>query len=131
MKRSRCTEEQIIRILKQHQAGLGANELCRKHGVSDATFYKKRSKYGGMEVSDARKLKALKKENRKLKKLLAETALLWLRQCAEQRTEMPTSTLHKNSIVCTKKSGKLPICVQSLHRGRGARVRGLLAMRFN
>jgi putative transposase len=63
------------RILKQHQAGLGAKELCRKHGIGDATFYKWRSKYGGMEVSDARKLKALEEENRKLKKLLAETAL--------------------------------------------------------
>ncbi len=73
MKRSRYTEEQIIGILKQHQAGLGAKDLCRKHGISDATFYKWRSKYGGMEVSDARKLRALEDENRKLKKLLAET----------------------------------------------------------
>ena len=75
MKSSRYTEEQIIGILKQHQAGLGAKELCRKHGISDATFYKWRSKYGGMDVSDARKLKALEDENRKLKKLLAETLL--------------------------------------------------------
>ena len=75
MKRSRYTEEQIIGILKQHQAGLSAKDLCRKHGISDATFYKWRSKYGGMEVSDARKLKALEEENRKLKKLLAETVL--------------------------------------------------------
>lgn len=72
MKRSRFSEEQIIGILKEHQAGLGAKELCRKHGVSDATFYKRRSKYGGMEVSDAKKLKALEAENAKLKKLLAE-----------------------------------------------------------
>ena len=72
MKRSRFSEEQIIGILKEHQAGLGAKELCRKHGVSGATFYKWRSKYGGMEVSDAKKLKALEAENAKLKKLLAE-----------------------------------------------------------
>jgi len=72
MKRSRFSEEQIIGILKEHQAGLGAKELCRKHGVSDATFYKWRSKYGGMDVSDAKKLKALEVENAKLKKLLAE-----------------------------------------------------------
>ena len=72
MKRSRFSEEQIIGILKEHQAGLGAKELCCKHGVSDATFYKWRSKYGGMEVSDAKKLKALEVENAKLKKLLAE-----------------------------------------------------------
>lgn len=75
MKRSRFTEEQIIGILKQHQAGFGAKDLCRKHGISDATFYKWRSKYGGMDVSDAKKLKALEEENRKLKKLLAETVL--------------------------------------------------------
>jgi putative transposase len=72
MKRSRFSEEQIIGILKEHQAGLGAKELCRKHGVSDATFYKWRTKCGGMEVSDAKKLKALEAENAKLKKLLAE-----------------------------------------------------------
>ncbi len=75
MKRSRFSEEQIIGILKEHQAGLSAAELCRKHGISDATFYKWRSKYGGMEVSDARKLKSLEEENRKLKKLLAEQML--------------------------------------------------------
>ena len=72
MKRSRFTQEQIIGILKEHQAGLGAKELCRKHGVSDATFYKWRAKYGGMDVSDAKKLKALEAENARLKKLLAE-----------------------------------------------------------
>lgn len=72
MKRSRFSEEQIIGILKEHQAGLAAKELCRKHGVSDATFYKWRSKYGGGSVSDAKKLKALEVENAKLKRLLAE-----------------------------------------------------------
>ena len=72
MKRSRFSEEQIIGMLKEHQAGATAADLCRKHGVSDATFYKWRSKYGGMEVSDAKKLKALEAENAKLKKLLAE-----------------------------------------------------------
>jgi len=72
MKRSRFSEEQINGILKEHQAGLGAKELCRKHGVSDATFYKWRSKYGGMDVPDVKKLKALEAENAKLKKLLAE-----------------------------------------------------------
>ncbi len=72
MKRSRFSEEQIIGILNEHQSGATAADLCRKHGVSDATFYKWRSKYGGMEVSDAKKLKALEAENAKLKKLLAE-----------------------------------------------------------
>jgi len=75
MKRSRYTEEQIIGILKEHQAGMSAQVLCRKHGISDATFYKWRSRFGGMDVSDAKKLKALEEENRKLKKLLAESVM--------------------------------------------------------
>lgn len=75
MKRSRFTEEQIIGVLKEHQAGLSATELCRKHGISDATFYKWRSKYGGMEVSEAKRLKQLEDENAKLKKLLAESMM--------------------------------------------------------
>jgi putative transposase len=61
--------------LKEHQAGLPVAELCRKHGISDATFYNWRSRYSGMEVSDAKRLKALEEENRKLKKLLAESVL--------------------------------------------------------
>lgn len=62
-------------ILKEHQAGIGAKELCRKHGISDGTFYKWRSKYGGMEVSEAKRLKAHEAENAKLKKMLAEQML--------------------------------------------------------
>jgi len=62
-------------VLKEHQAGLPVSELCRRHGISDATFYNWRSRYGGMEVSDAKRLKALEEENRKLKKLLAESVL--------------------------------------------------------
>jgi putative transposase len=75
MKRSRFTQEQIIGVLKEHQAGATAADLCRKHGISDATFYTWRSKYGGMDVSDARKLKGLEEENAKLKRLLAEQML--------------------------------------------------------
>lgn len=75
MRKSRFSEEQIIGILKEHQAGMPLADLCRKHGISDATLYTWRSKYGGMEVSDARKLKTLEDENRRLKKLLAESML--------------------------------------------------------
>jgi putative transposase len=75
MKRSRFTQEQIIGALKEHQAGATAADLCRKHGISDATFDTWRSKYGGMEVSDACKLKGLEDENARLKKLLAESML--------------------------------------------------------
>lgn len=75
MKRSRLTQEQIIRVLKEHQAGATAPDLFRKHGISEATFYAWPSKYGGMEVSDARKLKSLEEENARLKKLLAESML--------------------------------------------------------
>ena len=75
MKRSRFTQEQIIGVLKEHQAGATTPDLCRKHGISEATFYTWRSKYGGMEVSDARKLKGLEDENAGLKRLLAEAML--------------------------------------------------------
>ena len=75
MRKSRFSEEQIIGILKEHQAGIGVSDLCRKHGISDATFYTWRSKYAGMEVSEAKRLKALEEENAKLKKLLAESIL--------------------------------------------------------
>lgn len=75
MKKSRFKEEQIIGILKEHRAGMSAADLCRKHGISDATFYKWRCKYGGMEVSEAKRLKALEEENTKLKKLLANAVM--------------------------------------------------------
>lgn len=73
--KKRFTEEQIITILKEAEAGLPVKELCRKHGISDATFYTWRKKYGGMEVSEARRLKVLEEENARLKKLLAEAML--------------------------------------------------------
>jgi len=75
MKSKRFTEEQIIGILKQAQSGMKIVELCRMHGISDATFYNWRSKYGGMEVSDAKRLKNLESENLKLKQMLADSLL--------------------------------------------------------
>jgi putative transposase len=75
MKRSRFTEEQIIGMLREQEAGMSTANVCRKHGISSATFYKWKAKYGGLEVSDARRLRALEGENAKLKKLLAEAML--------------------------------------------------------
>ena len=73
--RKRHTEEQIIGVLKEAEAGAKTVDLCRKHGISDATFYKWKAKFGGMEVSDAKRLRALEDENRRLKQLVADQAL--------------------------------------------------------
>ena len=75
MRKSRFTEQQIIGMIKEHESGISTSEVCRKHGISDATFYKYKAKFGGMSVSDAQKLKALELENARLKRLLAETML--------------------------------------------------------
>ncbi|MFT4936712.1 MAG: putative transposase [Pseudoalteromonas distincta] len=75
MKRSRFTEEQIIGILREQEAGVPVADLCRKHGLSSPTFYKWKAKYGGLDVSEARRLKALEDENAKLKRMLADTML--------------------------------------------------------
>lgn len=75
MRTSRFSDEQVIAILREQEAGLPTAEVCRKHGISGATFYKWKAKFGGMEVSEAKRLKALEDENRKLKKLLAEQVM--------------------------------------------------------
>lgn len=75
MKRSRFSEEQIIGILKEHESGVPVADLCRRHGVSDASIYKWKAKYGGMDVSEAKRLEALEDENAKLKRMLADAML--------------------------------------------------------
>ena len=75
MKRSKFTEEQVIGILREQEAGAKTAELCRRHGISSATFYAWKAKFGGMDVSDAKRLKALEDENARLKRLLAESLL--------------------------------------------------------
>ena len=75
MRKSRYSEEQIIGMLREHDAGVSTKEICRKYGISDATFYKYRAKFGGMSVSDAQRLKALELENGRLKRLLADAML--------------------------------------------------------
>jgi putative transposase len=75
MRRGRFTEDQIIGVLREHEAGVKIAELCRKHGISDATFYNRKAKYGGMTVSEAARLRTLEDENRRPKKLLAESML--------------------------------------------------------
>ena len=73
--KKRFTEEQIIRIIKEQEAGASVDDICRRHGIGNSTFYKWKSKFGGMEVSEAKRLKELETENRKLKHLLADAML--------------------------------------------------------
>jgi putative transposase len=75
MKRSRFSEEQVIAILKEQESGVATADVCRRHGISSATFYKWKARFGGLEVSDARRLKALEDENARLKRLLADAML--------------------------------------------------------
>lgn len=84
MKRKRVTEEQIIGVLKAHELGARTWDLCRQHGISAATFYNRKSKYGGMDVSEAKQLKALETENAKLKRLVAEPCATTQPTCCQK-----------------------------------------------
>ena len=94
MKRSRFSEEQIISILKQAEAGIKVADLCRQNGISDATFYKWRSKYGGLELSEVKRLRSLEQENARLKKLVAELMLdnTMLKDVASKNFFRPTQS---------------------------------------
>lgn len=106
MKRNRFTDEQIIGILKEHEAGTPVAELCRKHGVSDASIYKWKAKFGGMDVSEAKRLKTLEDENTKLKRLLEMAPLeIALRSLAEN---CPNSFGHPQ-IFSTEPHQMLPV----------------------
>jgi len=98
MKRARFTEEQIIAVLKEQAAGAKTADLARKHGISEATFYNWKAKYGGMDVSEARRLKALEDENAKLKKLLAEQMLdaAALRELLSKKWEGPSPSAQRS-----------------------------------
>ncbi|MGR3759256.1 IS3 family transposase [Roseobacteraceae bacterium NS-SX3] len=102
MKRSRFSEEQVIAILKQQESGVSTADVCREHGISSATFYKWKAKFGGLEVSDARRLKALEDENAKLKKLLAEQMLdnAMLKDVASRKVVTPAARREAVAHLC-------------------------------
>ena len=105
MKGSRFSEEQIIGLLREHEAGAKTEEVCRRHGISSATLYKWKSKYGGLEISEARRLRALEDENRRLKRLLAGSGISRL-ACGRWRVGLILSLCAmKNLVVATNNIG--------------------------
>ena len=120
MKRSRFTEEQIIGILKEHEAGVPVADLCRKHGVSDASIYKWKAKFGGMDVSEAKRLRSLEDENTKLKRLLADAML---DNAALKDLLARARSFNEDDAVCTNVSGLLQVgrcCGQAMMRSARA-----------
>ena len=116
MKKSRFSEEQIIGILKQHEAGVKTADLCREHGISAATFYTWKSKFGGMEVSEAQRLKAMEDENRRLKLLVAELSL---------HGEAPKAVSEKTAGACrSKRRGCVRLGRVSAERTHGLQAAG-------
>ena len=89
MKAKKFTEEQIIMVLKQHERGVSAKDICRQHGLAPATLYRWKTKFGGMEVSDAKKLRALEDENRRLKKLVADLEFPRIKRTVVYLTQFP------------------------------------------
>ena len=106
MKRSRFNEEQIIAILKEQEAGMATAEVCRRHGISSATFYKWKSKFGGLDVSEARRLRSLEEENSRLKKLLfaADMARAMAAFFASRPGSLPSASCLRASILRSRAS---------------------------
>ena len=121
MKRSRFSDEQIIAILKEQEAGMPTAEVCRRHGVSPATFYKWKSKYGGLEVSEAKRLWSLEDENAKLKKRLAE-AMLDIAVLKDITAKKHVLSLSKGGDACCKAGGGCA-CPVSIQPERATSVR--------
>jgi putative transposase len=132
MRKSRFSEEQIVGILKEQEAGIAVAELCRKHGVSSPTFYKWKAKYGGLDVSEARRLKALEDENSKLKRLLADAMLdnVALKDLLGKCMTRPAHAMYDPPCPCKGRSVvTVPVCANVSGLSRVDRCCGQALMR--